>query len=315
MSVDVSVIVCTHNRAEMLGETLASWRDVDRRGLNVELMVVDNASGDATPDIVARFQPCCAVTRYVRESVPGLSRARNRGIREAHGEIIAFVDDDVFFHRDWLQILMRAFRERTEVSCVGGNSIPRFEGHRPEWLAEPMLTYYGSTQSGDRDRLMTFPEHPFGVNMAFRRQVFERVGWFRTNLGRTGASLLSNEERELFYRIAHAGINVWYAADAIIYHRIPADRMSQAWLIRRAYWQGISKVVFDAHTRRPSRIDLGRDAVIALKRLALGSGHRDPGSIVRYHRRRDLGERLKRSQWLGTARQSLVEIFRGSAPR
>jgi GT2 family glycosyltransferase len=218
----------------------------------------------------------------------------------------------VYFDHRWLRTIADTFARHPDVDCVGGNSIPVFEIERPAWLVEPLLTYYGSTLSGDEDRWMRFPEHPFGVNMAFRRSVFERVGTFRTDLGRKKDSLLSNEERELFFRVGAADLRVYYVASAIIYHRVPAARLDPSWLLRRAYWQGISTVVFDAHTRPRSRLHAGKELAVALKRLALGTGLRSPASIVDYHRNSCLQTRLKKQYLLGTARQSLIELFRVS---
>jgi glucosyl-dolichyl phosphate glucuronosyltransferase len=312
-AVDVSVIICTYNRADMLRDSLSSWRDVELGERQVEVIVVDNASTDATRATVDGFGATPdGFLRYVYEPRSGLSHARNRGIVEARGEIIAFVDDDVYFDRRWLRTVAETFAGNPDVDCVGGNSIPVFEAERPAWLADPLLTYYGSTLSGDQDRWMRFPEHPFGVNMAFRRSVFERVGAFRTDLGRKKDSLLSNEERELFYRVGAADLRVYYVASAIIYHRVPAVRLDPAWLLRRAYWQGISTVVFDAHTRSRSRLGLGKELAVALKRLALGTGLRSPASIIDYHRSSCLQTRLKKQYLLGTARQSLVELLRTS---
>ncbi|MFU8814060.1 MAG: glycosyltransferase family 2 protein [Pseudomonadales bacterium] len=313
VTMDVSVVICTYNRASMLRDSLASWMEVDVGAHQTELVVVDNASTDETRAVVAEFGPTPGgPLRYVHEPTPGLSQARNRGIREARGQIIAFVDDDVFFDRCWLQMVMKVFQQQPEVHCVGGNSIPVFESERPPWLDDSMLTYYGSTLSGNEDRVMRFPEHPFGVNMAFRREVFDRVGNFRTNLGRKKDSLLSNEERELFHRISAADLAVYYAASAVIYHRVPAERLDEHWILRRAYWQGVSTVVFAAHAQQRSRLRLGKDLALAVKRLSLGTGLRNPRSIIEYHRTACLNTRMKKQLLLGTARQSLIELFRAS---
>ena len=163
--------------------------------------------------------------RYEHEQQAGLSFARNRGIEAARGSIIAFVDDDIYFDARWLVEIVAAFERHPDVHCVGGKSIPTFEGEKPDWLTESMLQFYGSTLSGDSDRLMVFPEHPFGVNMAFRREVFDKVGGFRTDLGRVKNSLLSNEEKDMFHRVAAAGFRVFYASRALLQHRVPAERL------------------------------------------------------------------------------------------
>lgn len=300
-AVDVSVVICTFNRCAMLSDTLESWREVARDDVGVELIVVDNASTDATRQVVEAFaEQSHTPVRYVREPWPGLSRARNRGIRDARGGLIAFVDDDVYFDPGWLRSVYRAFRADPGVHCIGGRSLPAFEVAEPEWLSDRTLKYYGSTQSGDRCRTMVFPEHPYGVNMAFRREVFETLGGFRTDLGRKGTSLLSDEEKELFYRVDGAGMNVLYLPDAIIHHRVTAERVEPGWLLRRAYWQGISSVVFDKHIRRHSRLWLMRNVYRSVRSLAK--------HVRKQHG--DLDTRMQRRRLLGVIRQSAVELLR-----
>ena len=111
----------------MLRETLESWLSVQDIESNIELVIVDNNSTDHTQKVVEEFQPeCSCQMRYVVETNAGLSYARNRGIDEASGNIVAFVDDDVFFDKAWLREILKAFDDNPEISCVGGNSIPMF---------------------------------------------------------------------------------------------------------------------------------------------------------------------------------------------
>jgi glucosyl-dolichyl phosphate glucuronosyltransferase len=311
MSYVISVVVCTYNRAEMLDATLESWKQVDVAGMAVEFLVVDNASTDKTKEVVQAHQAGFGTDlRYVFEPQAGLSNARNRGISEAAASIIAFVDDDIYFDPGWLRSVMAAFDHDPEIQCIGGKTIPTFEIPRPEWITDAMLKYYGSTMSGECDRPMIAPEHPFGVNMIFRKSVFDRLGPFRTNLGRVKTSLLSNEESELFHRIHAAGLRVWYASQAVIYHRIPAERLEKRWLLRRAYWQGISSVITDAYMRSRSKADLLRDSIRNVRRLLLGPGRRSPGRIYLYYRNFSFVDRIVCYKYLGAIRQSMIELFR-----
>jgi glycosyltransferase involved in cell wall biosynthesis len=295
----------------MLSDTLQSWLDVDLGTITAQLVVVDNASTDETLRVCEAYKKSYQGDMdYVHEPEPGLSIARNTGIAFAKGRIIAFVDDDIYFHPNWLVELCSAFELRPDVQCVGGKSIPTFEVPRPSWLSDGMMMFYGSTQSGDVARPMVFPEHPFGVNMAFRREVFDQIGGFRTDLGRIKNSLLSNEEKELFFRVKEAGMNVFYEPKAELDHRVPADRVSEQWLVRRAYWQGISNVVFDRHIRRYSWLGTFRNFLRSGKALLLGSGTRSLRQLYEFHRRSDLGTRLYRYNLLGVTRQSACELIR-----
>jgi glycosyltransferase involved in cell wall biosynthesis len=229
----------------MLRETLASYLQMQRPiGLQSEVIIVDNNSNDETAAVSEVF---CKQNpdqfRYLKEPVQGLSFARNSGIRASRSGLIAFVDDDIFFDQRWLVEMLHLF-QTTDAMGAGGKSIPRFESGTPSWISTKVLSLYGSTNSGEAVKRMIFPDHPFGLNMVFRREVFESAGLFNVTLGRIKKSLLSNEEYELFYRIDRRNLPVFYTPLAIIYHRIPAARARKSWVLRRYYYQGISDMVF-----------------------------------------------------------------------
>jgi glycosyltransferase involved in cell wall biosynthesis len=311
MVCDISVIICTYNRAEILREALESWRSLENAGFNVELIIVDNNSTDHTPQVVESFRPACpGQLRYVCETNVGLSYARNRGIKEASGEIVAFVDDDVLFDKSWLNELLKAFNGRQEVSCVGGNSIPKFLTDQPGWITKDVFSVYGSTGSGDHDKLMIFPEHPFGLNMAFRKNVFAQVGDFNIQFGQNKKKfLIYNDEREMFYRISRAGLKVFYASKAILYHRIPKDRTTKNYLLKRYYWQGVSDVVFWQLIKPRTRFILFLKTIRSLIKILLPSGKSSPKNIYHYYKSFSFNDKLSIYQSLGTAKQNFAEIL------
>lgn len=308
-AVDISVVICTYNRAEMLKDTIKSWMAVDKDCLSTELIIVNNNSTDQTLQVVKSFQGTVTDLKYVFEPRPGLSFARNKGIKEANGEIIAFVDDDVYFHKSWLLEMMLAFGNNPETDCIGGNSIPVLETERPLWLTDNMLKLYGSTLSGEAEKFMNFPEHPFGVNMAFRKKTFQLVGGFNTSLGRIKKSLLSNEEKEFFYRIHQAGMKTFYTPKAIIFHRIPKDRLDQKWILKRIYWQGISKVAFNQLVQKKSKTLLFKDIVIHSKRIMLGQRPLKRENFIFFYPFHRFSEKLKTADSLGIVKQSFLELM------
>ncbi len=258
----ISVILCTYNRVAVLAETLESF--AAQRGADepsVELLIVDNNSSDDTRKVTERHIASYPNTRYVFEAQPGLSHARNTGISESRGEIAVFVDDDVYFDPGWLCAVIDCFEKRPEAAAMGGRSEPIFEAGRPSWLSDEMLMIYGDTRLGDQARWMVPPEQPFGLNMAFRREVFEKIGFFDPSLGRIGKKLLSNEEKDYFHRLARASLKVWYDPDALLFHRIPTSRTQQEWVISRYYWQGISDAIFDQGAHPRSRAALLSEGV------------------------------------------------------
>jgi GT2 family glycosyltransferase len=194
------------------------------------------------------------ITKYVYEEKIGLSHARNTGIRLAQGKLIAFADDDVEFDKRWGQEILNTFDDYPDAACIGGKSSPLFLDRKPEWANNDIFVFYGDTGFGETAKYIEFPKYPFGLNMAFRREVFDMVGMFSPELGRYGSSLLSGEEAELFYRISKYKLKTVYSPYVAVRHRIPADRTKTGWILSRFYWQGVSDVVFDQLIeRRPRR--------------------------------------------------------------
>lgn len=236
----VSIVVCTYNRSALLQETLASLPPL--AGLDrTEILVVDNRSTDDTEDRVNRFigQNRNITCRYIFEEVQGLSAARNAGIRAARGEIVAFLDDDAIPSPTWLVSILETFGGRPDILAMGGKIRPRFETERPKWLTGPFELPYTIVDLGNSVREYPASLHPYGANMAFRKQVFA-AGMFPLELGRKGSLLLSGEESWVFGGIRRAGGTILYHPDMEVEHFVPASRLNEAWIIKRYYFQGIS---------------------------------------------------------------------------
>jgi GT2 family glycosyltransferase len=216
----VSVVVCTRNRPEQLVQCLRSLQNLSQPPQ--QILVVDNApSDDATRLVVAQMPGI----QYVLEPRPGLSIARNTGIRHSIGDMIAFTDDDAIVHPDWNIRLQQGF-DNPEVMAVTGLMLPA------ELETEAQLIFHKSSAGpGWGYRPLTFDTQFFeemkhrgvpvwrigaGVNMAFRRKAFEQLGYFDERLG-AGASGCS-EDSEFWYRILAQGWICRYEPTAVIYH-------------------------------------------------------------------------------------------------
>jgi len=263
--IQLSVVICTYNRAPVLEGTLESYSKLtEAHDERIELVIVDNNSTDATSRVALAAQSSIPGLRYFHEARQGLSHARNRGIQECRGSIIAFADDDVFFDTGWASAIIDEFNRHPTADALGGRSTPVFEGGRPAWLLDDYLVFYGDTGFGDQLRWLDFPEHPYGLNMAFRREVFEKVGHFDANLGRIKASLLSGEESDLFERIYAGGLRTLYSPKPHLFHRIPKERTSFEWIKSRFYWQGASDAIREFSSDKPSRMQSLQGALSAL---------------------------------------------------
>src|SRR5262245_53198122 len=139
MALALSVLICTHNRpADLQGclEALSQLEDCR------DVIVVDSASEPPCRELVERYITRVPGLRYVREEQPGLSRARNRGISAANGEIIAFLDDDAAPRPDWARRIVAPFEADATIGCVGGACHASFNGSsRPAWLSDRLLQF------------------------------------------------------------------------------------------------------------------------------------------------------------------------------
>jgi glycosyltransferase involved in cell wall biosynthesis len=309
---DISIIICSYNRAKILAKTLESYSMLERPvDTKIELLIIDNNSSDETPQIVNHFIQQHPDVRYVFEPQPGLSHARNTGMKESRSNIIAYVDDDVIFDSAWLIEVVQIFQDYPEASCMGGKIIPQFEIGRPDWLTDDMLVYYGSTSSGNIVKWILYPEIPFGGNMAFKRTVFNKIDMFNPNLGRKKKNLLSNEECELFWRINQAGLKVIYNPKALIYHQIPAERTSESFITSRYYWQGISAIVFNQFIAPQSRMALFKDAIRYAWKLMREStgGTYSPRKAYWHYKATKLPEKCYEFFSLGRVKQLFIEAL------
>jgi glycosyltransferase involved in cell wall biosynthesis len=233
-----SVILCTYNRSQSLARALESLASsVLPEFTDWEILVVDNNSSDQTKSVVKNFcehfQGRC---RYLFEGQQGKSYALNTGIHEAHGEILAFLDDDVTVEPKWLQDLTAPLHDRRYAGS-GGPILPARGFVAPKWLAlEGPCNLVGALcayfNPGDTPGELASP--PYGANMAFRREMFERYGYFRTDLGPRPNSEMRFEDTEFANRLIGAGEHLRYVPSAIVYHEIHEGRVTKKFFL--AWW-------------------------------------------------------------------------------
>lgn len=231
-----SVIVCTYNRAASLGRTLRSLQaQVLRPGTQWEVVVVDNNSSDATPQVVESFRPSFAQLRYTREPRQGLAFARNHGIGAARGELLLFTDDDVAPEPDWVQRILDGMQEHRCDAC-GGFIAPVWESPPPAWLTPRFHGFLAiRADRTDTYEIRAGDAPPYGANMAFRRNVFDHFGLFDVTRGRRGKILASGEDGELFERILAGGGKVMFFGDARVHHSVESFRLTKRYFRRWRY--------------------------------------------------------------------------------
>lgn len=225
----VSIVVCSRNRSGMLREALESLLALDPSDrFATEIVVIDNASTDATPEVVAEVAAKAAIpVRWILEPRRGIVPARNRGVTEARGEWIAFFDDDQFADPRWLIELMSAAAEMS-VRCVGGAVHLMLPAGVTRQLDPVCRMLLGETVGMTAPRFYSQRVTPGCGNMLVHRDAFQTVGLFDERMGNRG------EDTELFLRMLNAGISGWYTPKAIIHHRIPAERLTDEFLLKTA---------------------------------------------------------------------------------
>jgi glycosyltransferase involved in cell wall biosynthesis len=239
-----SVVISTYNRSASLAHTLAalartctpqSW----------EVLVVDNNSTDDTAAVVRRIARDYPVElRYIHEPTPGKYAAMNTALSAARGEIVAATDDDAVVDPEWLE---RAGRRLDERQCdfVGGPVTPLWQQAPPPWLdlSKPAiqkvlaLLDYGTSVREFGVRI----GWPLGVNVAYRREAFAKVGLFDPSLGRLAGTLRSQAQREWHLRARAAGCRGFYVPDMRVQHRVETERLRKQYFRRWYYWHGISR--------------------------------------------------------------------------
>lgn len=242
----LTLAICTYNRAGHLRKALASLAACSPPADTWELVVVDNNSTDATPDVVAEFSGRLPVRRCF-EPIQGLSAARNRAIAECRTDVLLFTDDDLRFDADWLRAYSAAFAARPDAGWFGGRVRPLWEHDRPAWLVDEhmpllsgLLVHY---DLGEIDRSYSIADpSPYGASFALRRRIFERFGPFRLDLGVKGSVPGRGEEAEYFDRLRAANEIGWYLGAASAWHWQDPKRFTLGHLLRYGVEKGKAEV-------------------------------------------------------------------------
>ena len=258
-----SVLIATYNRAPLLDETLtclARMRvDPDLRW---DVHVIDNNSSDATRAVVERHQATFpAPLHYLFEPRQGRSSALNAGIAAARGDVLVFTDDDVRVAAGWLQAAVETIRDEREVAYAGGPVRPIWETPPPPWLDLTRGDLWGTIAIQDHGAAPLSYDAarkvPLGANMAVRRDVFEAVGGFRADLGRSGGRVVMGQEvPEWLIRARRAGFRGMYVPAMEVHHHVPAARLTRRYFRRWWFGKGVSRAALE---RMQPMTELGVD--------------------------------------------------------
>lgn len=235
---EFSVVLCayTEDRWEAMLSAVQAVREQALAPREIILVI------DHNPGLFQRARRYLTdITVIENRQERGLSGARNTGIAAASAELIAFVDEDAIPAPAWLENLKCGY-ENEDIMGIGGRIDPLWEVKRPAWFPAEFDWVVGCTYKG-LPQTVSPVRNLIGCNMSFRKDVFELVGGFRSDLGRLGAIPAGCEETELCIRIQQRlpGKQLLYQPEAQVRHRVPSQRATWAYFWSRCFSEGLSK--------------------------------------------------------------------------
>jgi glucosyl-dolichyl phosphate glucuronosyltransferase len=229
---DITVAICTWNRADLLDLTLRHMRQLRiPRDVEWELLVVNNNCSDHTDEVIAHHLNELPIRRIL-ERKKGKANAANSAIGVARGELILWTDDDVLVDSEWIAEYVQASKTWRDVHFFGGTVDPLFAIEPPRWISENLRhirSVYAILQLGFDTRLLRVGQIPFGANMAIRTEVLRQFQ-FNPQLGPNQENQVRGEESDLLNRMMSEGYRGLWVGSAKVRHFIPAERLSSRFL-------------------------------------------------------------------------------------
>jgi glycosyltransferase involved in cell wall biosynthesis len=255
MQKTVSVITCSHNpREDYLKQVIEALKGQTLDTNKWEYLLIDNASDDPLAQRVdLSWQPN---SRHIREEKLGLTHARLRGISEARGDVLVFVDDDNVLDADYLQQVVEVGNKHPMIGAWGGQRLPQFEQEPPAWTRRhwshlALQEFQKDTWSNQTDGPM-----PNGAGLCVRKSVADFYASLHENgkrvfiMDRNGSSLVSGGDVDLAMCACDVGLGVGLFASLKLQHLIPSERLREDYLLRLTEGIGYSGVILDSFRER-----------------------------------------------------------------
>lgn len=254
----LTVATCTWNRCELLRQTLEQLTHMTvPPGVEWELLVVNNNCTDATDAVVRSFDGRLPV-RLFFEGTPGKTNALNVAVREATGEYMLFLDEDVLVEPDWMVAYHTAFRRWPDVDFFGGAIAPWYGGEPPEWLPPALAKIggvYAVSETPAGPIRLTDSPLPFGANMAVRTAV-QRRHPYDPRLGPRPGKLVAGEETAVIRAMLNEGLQGRWLPEARVRHHIAKNRQTLRYVRKFFFDRGAADVGSAPRGRGP--VVLGR---------------------------------------------------------
>ena len=232
----ISAVICSYNRARFIIDAIESIFNQDFDKSLYEVIVVDNNSTDGTLERLQNFKVQHATLNFsfFTETNQGVAHTRTRCAKEAQGEIVAYLDDDSKAQAGWLQQIVDFFDQNEDVYSIGGKITPYFLTGIPDWYSKYFFGLVGKFDQGPDIKQLKGQRYPCGANMAFRKKVFDEIGYFNTALGRSGKGLLATEEKDIYLRILKHGKKVFYLPGVEVLHAVESNKFDRDYVRRHS---------------------------------------------------------------------------------
>jgi len=259
----LTILICTHNRADLLERALASLNAAKRPALPVRILVAANACTDDTSARMHAYQAVQAERGWLpldllEVPTPGKSHALNAAIPAITTELVAFVDDDHRVDEHYLTAIEAAVSTWPDAGLYCGRILPDWDGSEPSWVHDegPYRIYplpVPRYDQGDSPRQITADEGPIpgGGNLVVRSTVFDLTGRFSTELGPHGHDLGGGEDSEYVLRALKRGVVCQYVPGMVQYHYVDTERLKLVYLLRKSFQRTRSIARIDGNGRVP----------------------------------------------------------------
>jgi glucosyl-dolichyl phosphate glucuronosyltransferase len=252
----LQIVIPTYNRADMLRRTLTSIINAKKpESMTVGVTVVDNNSKDNTRSVVEEFQAGGEFDlNYIFEPRQGRTFALNTGIKNADCDLLGTIDDDEELADNWIVEVEKVFAERWDkIDFMSGRCLPRFEVEPPEWLPKGYTAIIGKIDCGEDE--LEFGKNFDGIlsggNSVIKLSVFHEIGLYNESLGRTEKGLLTCDDDEMHHRLLKNGKRGIHNPKMLIYHFVPAERLTKKYHRQWCYGWGLSSAVRDKIILQP----------------------------------------------------------------
>lgn len=239
---DISILIATYNRAEILRQTLQSMTKLNRDGLSVEFVVVDNNSSDHTKEVIESFTDRLPI-RYLFEAKLGKSCALNHALEKVTlGDIVVFTDDDIVPRKDWLIAIDSITKRWPDYSVFGGKiDLIWPEMKVPQWAQQKAIWFWAFSfhDQGNSDCRYPPNNFPAGPNYWVRREVFSSERRFDESVGPGSTNFkVMGTESTFLHKLSADGYSSMYSPDALMGHHVQRTLLSESSIKKRAYRWG-----------------------------------------------------------------------------